>query len=282
MKSIIAALSLASTLTAASTVVAQDNPAVDNFDARRFASCYSGRDIGALTRVSNPLLLLGSLTYVGPVMGESGASATGWVREPMSLPITTSESTSPDTATCTVKFETVTGGNVSFLGFSTNASAGDVYEATVRLISRQAIAPVAEGNANVSAWRSSRYRDQFRSVISSAAPDITTFYLFDNISIYLLDVKRYQRRAAGGFLNFGLFSGGVNYDRVDNFSGSKLIITGDPVVLTRASYNLPVLPPTVTVTSQPVTGDRAIQALTAGELNSIRSGLLSLPVAGPQ
>lgn len=259
-------------------VLAQDNPSIDNFNAARFTGCYSGRDIGALTRVSNPLLLLGSLTYVGPVMGDNGQTSQGWVREPLSLPIVTAETTSPDQATCTVKFETVAGGSISFLGLSVNASAGDVYEATVRLISRQTIAPVAEGAVSVSAWRSTRYRDQFRSIVSSVSPTIRDFYLFDNISIYIVDVKRYRRRNGGGILNFGLFSGGVNYDRVDDFNGTKLIVTGDTVSLTRQSFGIPemLVADTQLAAPEPVSTDRVVQTLTAGQAASVRNNLIAV------
>lgn len=267
------------TLLTVTSVAAQDNPAIDNFNTAEFSSCYNGRDIGALTRVSNPLLLLGSLTYVGTVLGDNGQTTQGWVREPLSLPIITAETISPDQATCTVKFETVAGGSINFLGLSVNATAGDVYEATVRLISRQTIAPVAEGNVSVTAWRSTRYRDQLRSVISSVSPAVNDFYLFDNISIYIVDVKRYRRRQSGGILGFGFFSSGINYDRVDDFKGTKLIVTGDTVSLTRLSFGIPQVPVTtaqLTVPSQ-VPADSIVQTLTSGQATSVRNSLVALP-----
>lgn len=264
---------------AATSAAAQDNPAIDNFNTAQFNGCYSGRDIGALTRVSNPLLLLGSLTYVGTVLGDNGQTTQGWVREPLSLPIITAETTSPDQATCTVKFETVSGGSINFLGLSVNASSGDVYEATVRLISRQTIAPVAEGDLSVTAWRSTRYRDQLRSIISSVSPTINDFYLFDNISIYIVDVKRYRRRGANPFLGFGFFSSGINYDRVDDFKGTKLIVTGDTVSLTRLSFGIPQVQVTTAQLTMPtqVPADSIVQTLTSGQATSVRNSLVALP-----
>ncbi len=282
MSKIAATLALATTLSFGSNAVAQsDNAAIDNFDPTRFSSCYQGEDLGRMTKVSNPLLLVGSIAYLGPVMTTTGVAATGWLREPLALPVVTADSTSPDVATCSVKFEVTASGNLSFLGFSTNATRGDVYEAKVRLISRQSIAFVPENGSSVTAWHSARYREQFRTVVSAIPSTTDTFYLFDNISIYLLEVTRYQRRSTGGIAAFGLFSGGINYDRVDNFSGTKIIVTGDPVGLYRANY-ASTSTPQLTTPAVPVTNNRVINVLRAGDVAGLQSALSEFREVSPQ
>lgn len=212
------------------------NDNIADYRADLFQNCYAGRDIGALTRVSNPLQLLGAIAYIGPVMGPDGTTTQGWTRETLALPILAAEAIDPDNTTCTYEFEATSDGNVSVLGFTFGAERANLYRVNVRLIARQYLATVAEDGQQVKPWRSAIHKNQILAVLGGADSTVENFFLFDNISIYLLEVERFRKAGFGVGGTLSLFSGGANYKRVESFKGTRLIVTGDPVVLKRSTY----------------------------------------------
>ncbi|MES3097270.1 hypothetical protein [Sphingomonas aerolata] len=227
---------------------AQNNPKVEDFNATSFDECITGRDIGKLTGVSNPMLLLGSITYVGKVIKSDGTIGAGWVRQPLSLPVITSEDVSPDVATCSKKFEAAKTGSIGVLGLTLNADSTDVYSVTVRLITRQKLAMIPRGAISMQAWLSDTYRPNFQAVVNSTPKEVEDFFIFDNISVYLLEVQKFKRVNGGLTGAFGIFTGGISYKREEDFRGVRIIVTGDTVNLHRSNYApdpVPVVAPPV-------------------------------------
>lgn len=253
-----------------SSAQAQNNPAINDFNATSFDDCVMGRDIGKLTGVSNPMLLLGSLAYIGKVMKYDGSLGDGWVRQTMSLPIVTAESVTPDVTTCTKRFETTADGSINVLGLSIGANRADVYNVTVRLIARQSVSPVPVGTTLVPPWYSERYRPAFETVMKSAPNTVVDFFVFDNISIYLLEVQKFQRINSGLSGAIGLITGGGTYKKLEDFKGVKLIVTGDAVHLNKTSYSaaVPVQAAIPAVVAQPA---QAVQVLSPAEATNVRS-----------
>ena len=103
------------------SVPAYADVAISPFSKDLFTGCVQGRDIGLLTKSSNPILLLGSVVYTGKVLNDDGTVGSGLVRIPLPLPLVTSDAGSPDISTCEHNFQTSADGNVSFLGFSLRA-----------------------------------------------------------------------------------------------------------------------------------------------------------------
>lgn len=216
--------------------VAKNNPAVTDFGATSFDECIAGRDIGKLTGVSNPMLLLGSIAYVGKIIKSDGTMGAGWVRQPLSLPVITSEDVSPDVATCSKRFEAAKNGSIGVLGLAINAESTDVYSVTVRLITRQKLAPIPKGAILMQSWLSDTYRPNFQAVVNSTPKEVQDFFIFDNISVYLLEVQKFKRVAGGLAGAFGLVTGSASYKREEDFRGVRMIVTGDTVSLNRANY----------------------------------------------
>ena len=220
----------------------QLNSSVADYAPSMFSNCYAGNDLAVATGINNPLLLMGSLTYFAETIQPNGSVAKGWVREPLALPIFVPDNTNPDQTTCAVKFEAATTGSLSVMGLSLSASRGEVYSVTVRLISRQEIATVVEGQTQVPAYRAAAYHGAIASIMSSIPAGVDQFFVANNISIYLVQIERYKRGNGSGSFNFGVFTAGGNYSRDESFSGTKIIVTGNMTPLYRANYIAPPAP----------------------------------------
>lgn len=243
-------ISVAVLLFCPNVALAQNNPNVTDFSATSFDDCISGADIQKLTGVNNPMRLLGALTYIGPIMKSDGTIGTGWVRQPMALPLVNSDSTSPDVATCSKRFETTADGGINVLGISVSASKNEVYSVRVRLIARQSVAPVPVGNTLVQPWYSDRYKGAFQATVAATPTGVNDFFVFDDIAIYLLEVERYRKEAVGiaGVVQF--ISGSANYKRDEEFKGARVIVTGTAVPLSRSAF---VVLPTIPNNQPPLT-----------------------------
>ncbi len=242
---------------------------VQPFSQDLFAGCVAGQDIGALTEVSNPLLLLGSIVYSGKVLSTTGVK-DGLVRQSLPLPIISTDAGSPDVSTCEHNFSVNADANLSFLGFALGANKNDVYKVRVRLVARQKVAPVVQGGSSVQPWYSTLWRAQFKQVIDSAATGVNDFFIFDNISIYLMDVEKYKKVGGGLSGAFGLVTGGTSYARDDSFKGTKLIVTGDTVHLTRTMFG-----PAPTITVSIPSETQAIRTLSAPDASALQASLRS-------
>ncbi|MBV2149157.1 hypothetical protein KRZ98_12790 [Sphingobium sp. AS12] len=251
------------------SVPARADVAISAFSKDLFTGCVQGRDIGSLTKSSNPILLLGSVVYTGKVLNDDGTIGSGLVRVPLPLPLITSDAGSPDISTCEHNFQTSADGSISFLGFSLNAAKSDIYKVSVKLVTRQRLAPIAQSGANVQPWFADLYQNQFKQILQSADAAVTDFFLFDNISIYLLQVERYKKANGGLAGAFGAVVGGGSYSRDESFKGTKLIVTGDPVPLTRTMFkaNAPLAG-----TQLPISGPNVMN-LTAGEAFTVSKRL---------
>ena len=240
---------------------------VQPFSSNLFAGCVAGRDIGVLTDVSNPLLLLGSIVYPGKILTPAGIK-DGLVRQSLPLPIVSTDAGSPDVSTCEHNFAVNTDANLSFLGFALTASKNDIYKVRVRLVARQKVAPVVQDGSTVQPWFSALWKLQFKQVIDSADPTVNDFFIFDNISIYLMDVEKYKKVGGGLLGAFGLVTAGGNYKRDESFKGTKLIVTGDTVYLTRSLFGAaPIIAASLPDQAQ------AIRTLSATEASSLQTTL---------
>jgi hypothetical protein len=253
--------------TAFSSTPALAEVKVEPFTSSLFSGCVSGNDIGQLVDSSNPISLLGSLVYTGDVLTPSGIKR-GLVRQPLALPIITTDSVSPDVTTCEHNFSVGADSNLSFLGFALSAKKSDIYKVKVRLVARQKVSPVAQNGSSVQPWLSETWKPIFSAAVEPT--DATKFWIFDNISIYLLDVERYKK--AGGGLSgvFGLVTGGANYERDDSFKGTKLIVTGDSVPLTRAMFTDKPVPANTLASAA-----NLIRAGNASELMNVQNALVA-------
>lgn len=261
---------LASAVALAAASAASAEVKIDPFKEDLFKGCVQGDDIGAMTKVSNPILLLGSVVHTGKVLNGQGQIVDGLVRKPLALPLITTDSASPDVSTCEHNFKVSADGNISFLGFGLNASKSDIYKVKVRLVARQKLAPVPEQGAQVQPWLSTVYKPQFTSVVSGTPAAVKDFFIFDNISIYLLDVEKY-RKVGGGLTGvFGVVTGGANYAKDEDFKGTKIIVTGDTVPLTREMYatTAPV------VIAQLPRSDQALMTFSVSDEAEVRSALM--------
>jgi hypothetical protein len=236
---------------------AQNNPAIQDYRTDLFGNCIGGTDIGELTKISDPIRLIGSIVYSGPIMLSGGEIGRGWAKAPIAFPVTSSESTSPETTTCTYTFETTTNGSVNVLGFAIAAGRTDVYKISVRLLMKQSLAMAAENNTQVYSWQSVRYHDQISSTISSIDDTVKDFFLFNDVAIYLLQVDRYKKVSIGSSGVLGFFTAAASYKRDETFLGTKIIVTGSPVVLARSAYSKTLIPPIAAETVQPLTNDLA-------------------------
>lgn len=239
---------------------------IKEYSENLFQGCVSGDDIGVLTGVSNPLLLLGSMVYSGNVLTPQGPKP-GLVRQPLALPLITSDAASPDISTCEHNFSVKNDGNLTFLGFSLSASKSDIYKVRVRLVSRQKVAPVAQNGALVQPWFSDTWKPMFKQVVDSADSNVSNFYIFDNISIYLLDVEKYKKVNGGLAGVFGINLGGANYAKDDSFKGTKLIVTGDTVPLSRNMFG-PITFPSSVVTPDASQSLRILDPAEAATINA--------------
>lgn len=231
---------------------AQNNSTIADYKADMFKDCIGGTDIGELAKLSDPIRLIGSLVYSGRIMLLGGKIGRGWAKAPIAFPVTSNESTSPETPTCSYTFETIADGSVNILGFSVAAGRTDVYKMSVRLLMKQSLATIAEGDMQVFPWQSVRYRDQLSATIGSVDQDVKDFFLFNDASVYVLQVDRYQKVAASSTGILGFFTASARYKRDETFTGTRIIVTGSPVLLARAAYTkaLPVPLPLATETVQ--------------------------------
>jgi hypothetical protein len=264
-----AALIAATSATAAQAQSLNNN--VPDFQSSMFQNCTTGTNIGDVTKVSNPMLLLGSLLYFGTQTDLTGATSTGLIREPLALPIISSDATSPDQVTCNFAFEATGSTSLSIPGLSISAERGDVYKGSVRLVLRQNIATVPESGYNVQAWKSAKYREMFRSAIAFTPSTISEFKLVDNISVYIITAERYKRDNAGIAGAIGILGTSLKYKRDESFAGTKVIVTGDVVTLLRNNYtspNPPTPPPTVSADQNTVAQPQVIRSIAPGQLQS--------------
>lgn len=207
-----------------------DESDVVEFTPELFGSCFDPGQLRVVNSFNDPLSVIGSVIY-------RDTALFGGEREiqhrPISLPIIVSDATSPDNQMCDVTFKNSTGGSVEVFGVKVAASDESLFRVTTTLVARQRIAEVPQDGYNLQAWEAKDYRQQFKTVGQQlGAFGVTDMGLVNNVSIYLLEIEKFDKKSGGIFSVFG----GGEYQRDSSFRGNKLLISGDFIKLKTAFY----------------------------------------------
>lgn len=238
---------LCCTSAAAAQAQTQLNPEVRDYAATMFQSCIPGTDLGAQFGASNPALLIGSIVWHEPTVGDQA----NWRREPVAISVVSGELPNLNRPTCDFRFELTQTTSANVFGIGLEGARSDVFEIRVRQLIQQRVDTVPENGINISAWRSLKFRPAMTSIIMDIPPGATEISFVANTTTYIVELTRYRRTNASAGL-FGILAGNARYLRDETFQQARLVVTGDRVPLARTAY--PAITPGPAVPTPPTGG----------------------------